>query len=238
MIAFSCAGCGKAFRVADTLEGRKSRCKRCGTFMRIPPPQMVKPRRPKTSKHVGWEPWLSLGIGTVLTGLALYVPLIAMVAWCLATVIHELGHTATSWLFGSPAIPAFDLKYGGGITRGLARQPILVAAVYGVMAYLTYQARGDRKALIKWLVLISLYSVAMATVLHTILTSAMGHGGELVFAGIFLYRALSGCQVLRRGERPLYAFLGLFMLLINIRLAWGLITMLRPATCTMTPTAA
>jgi hypothetical protein len=225
MIAFSCEGCGKAFRVADTLEGRKSRCKRCGAVTRIPPPPLtIKPRRPKTSGPVAWEPWFSLGVGAVLTSVALYVPLIAMVAWCLATVIHELGHTATSWLFGIPAIPAFDLQYGGGITRGVGHQPLLVAAVYGGFAYLTYQSRQDWKAVISWLALIALYSVAITTVLRSVLISAMGHGGELLFSGIFLYRALSGSQVLRREERPLYAFLGLFMLLVNIRLAWGLIT--------------
>ncbi len=52
----------------------------------------------------------------------------------------------------------------------------------------------------------------------------MGHGAELLVAGIFLYRALSGSQVLRREERPLYACLGLCMLFGCSRSAFELMT--------------
>jgi hypothetical protein len=194
--------------------------------MRIPPvsPTPVEPRKRVTHKPITWEPWLSLGIGAGLTALYQSVPLIDMVVGCLATVIHELGHTATAWLFCNPTVPAFDLKYGGGIARGLGRQPVLVAAAYAGFAYFTFQARGDWKKVILWLSFLSLYTLAMATVLHGILISFMGQGGELVFSGIFIYRALSGSQVLRREERPLYAFLGMAMLLGNTKLAWGLMT--------------
>src|ERR1700679_1014249 len=114
MIEFRCKGCGRALSVADTLAGRRSRCKRCGAVMRIPPvpPTPVEPRKRGTRKPIAWEPWLSLGIGVGLTALYQSVPLLDMVVGCLATVIHELGHTAAAWLFCNPTVPAFDLKYG------------------------------------------------------------------------------------------------------------------------------
>jgi hypothetical protein len=222
MIAFSCEGCGKAFEVDVELAGRKSRCKRCRTVMNIPAFVPAAPREVK--RAFDWGVVVSLGLGLGLTMIAFAVPLIAMVAYCLATVIHELGHTATSWLFGSPSVPAFDLKYGGGFTRGLDRQPILVVAIYAVFGYFLLRAWPDKRKLIIWTVIILVYSVATATPLHRILILAMGHGAELLFSGIFLYRALTCSQVLRKEERPLYAFLGLLMLFINARSSFGLAT--------------
>ena len=224
MIAFSCDGCGKAFRVADTLEGRKSRCKDCGTAMRIPPPALtVEPLRPKTRRPVSIEPWLSLGIGAVLTCVALYVPFIAIVAWCLATVIHELGHTVTSWLFGIPAIPAFDLKHGGGITRGLGRTAAvrrcgLLHLRLRDISVETELESGDHVAGPH---LPLQFGDGDRAAQH--LDFGDGPRRRAAVRWHIVYRALSGSQVLRREERPLYAFLGLFMLFINTRLAWGLI---------------
>ena len=46
----------------------------------------------------------------------------------------------------------------------------------------------------------------------------------MLIAGIFLYRALSGNQILRNEERPLYAFLGLYILMADGRFAYQLIS--------------
>ena len=51
----------------------------------------------------------------------------------------------------------------------------------------------------------------------------MGHGSELVFAGVFLYRAISGSSIKLAAERPLYAMVGSFIVLSDMRFAWGLI---------------
>lgn len=50
----------------------------------------------------------------------------------------------------------------------------------------------------------------------------MGHGGELVFGALFLYRGLTawGCKI--PAERPLYAFLGLYILFHDLGFAWSL----------------
>ena len=186
-----------------------------------PAPKQKKKRK---KRSIDREFWVSLGVGSALALVALNVPLIGMVIGCLATIIHELGHTATSWLFGYPAVPAFDLVYGGGISRSIDRQPALLVGVYAIFAYLLSLARGDLPKLVMGAVAIVLYSVAAFTPLHGLLGAAMGHGAELLVAGIFLYRALSGSQVLRREERPLYACLGLCLLFGCSRSAFELVT--------------
>jgi hypothetical protein len=133
MIEFSCPGCGKSFQVDERLAGRRSRCKRCGKVTRIPaaplPFMLASQRRaaaPEISKRrttrvrqpraIGRDAWTSLAIGSGLAAVALAVPMIGFVPDVLITVIHELGHVATAWLFGSPALPSFDLTYGGGVS--------------------------------------------------------------------------------------------------------------------------
>jgi hypothetical protein len=254
MMEFHCAGCGQSFRADENLAGRRSRCKRCGTVTTIPfpmppaaaadpnlpplptlgprsvvaPAQEATPPRPRRTRRkprsIDRDAWISLAIGAGLAAVALAVPLIGFVIGVLITVIHELGHTATAWLFGSPAIPSFDLSYGGGVSHIVNRQPILIVVIYGVFAYLLFRARDDRPALITMLVAVGVYSVVAFSPLRELLILAMGHGTELLIAGVFLYRALSGSQILRSQERPLYAFLGLYIILADARFAYDLMT--------------
>ena len=197
----------------------------------------VAPQRPTKSKGKGkgkkkvrgWggvarDAWVALGVGLGLAVVALAVPLIGFVIHVLVVVIHELGHAATAWLLASPALPAFDLAYGGGVSLILDRQPLLILAAYAALAYFLIRARDDRPALVGWLVAAAGYTLAMFTPLRGLLITGMGHGSELLFAGIFLYRALSGRQVLRAEERPLYAALGLFILMADAQFAMGLMT--------------
>ena len=156
--------------------------------------------------------------------MALVVPPIEFMLSVLITVIHELGHTATAWVLGSPAVPHFDLTYGGGLSTRLGRQPLLVAVGCGWFVFALWRARSDRPELIRWAILAAVYGVAVFSPLRDPLISAMGHGSELLFAGIFLYRALSNNQILRSEERPLYAALGLFILAFDARFALNLIT--------------
>ena len=69
-----------------------------------------------------------------------------------------------------------------------------------------------------------LYALSAFTPIHEVLNLFMGHGTELIIAGIFLYRGLSGFAVVHAVERPLYAFLGFFVLFSDLRFAWRLLT--------------
>jgi hypothetical protein len=164
-----------------------------------------------------------MAIGCGLACFALLTPLVGMVPNALITVIHELGHVATAWLFGSPAVPSFDLAYGGGVWYSLARQPVLILLVYAAFAALAFHERDNRPAVFTVVGIVILYSAMVFSPIPNLLITAMGHGAELFFAGIFLYRALSGSQVLRGEERPLYAFLGLYIVLLDARFAFRLI---------------
>ncbi len=245
MIEFTCAGCGTSFRADDDLAGRRSRCKRCGAVTTVPvpaipvlpaaprpapptaalppdPPPRRAPRKRKPKK-IDRDAWIAMGIGAGLAAVALAVPLVGFVIDVLRTVIHELGHTAAAWVLGSPAVPSFDLTFGGGVSHILDRQPLLIAAVYGAFAFLALRARDDRKTLAVMLIAVALYSVAVFTPTRDLLITAMGHGAELIIAGVFLYRALSGSQILRSQERPLYAFLGAYIVLADAWFAYNLI---------------
>jgi hypothetical protein len=66
------------------------------------------------------------------------------------------------------------------------------------------------------------YVLVAVTRVHELLQIAAGHGAELVVAGWFLYRALAGTGLRVEAERPAYAFSACFILLGDVRFAWGL----------------
>jgi hypothetical protein len=229
MLVFSCPRCGKSFQVDERLAGGRARCTQCETVTRLPlpaetaPPVVLRPvasaaqptpappraARKRKRKTIDRSAATSLAIGLGLACLAPFIPPISFALHVLITVIHELGHTATSWLLGSPALPSFDLTYGGGVSYSMVRQPILVLLIYAGFTVAAIRARNNRATLLALLAVIILYSVVCFSPFRDLLGSAMGHGAELLVAGIFLYRASSGSQILRGHERPLYAFLGL-----------------------------
>ena len=240
MIEFRCKGCAKLFQVDDSLAGRRSRCKQCGELATIPTPADIplletspeapvaevrrpRPRPPRKRAASHRDAWISFAIGFALALIALVIRLSGFVADVLMTVIHELGHVATAWILGSPALPSFDLTYGGGVSYTFGRQPILVFLVYAALAFLAYRMRDARTVLAIMAAIVGLYSVAVFSPLRDVLITAMGHGTELLLAGVFLYRAFSGSQILRSQERPLYAFLGLYIILADARFACRLI---------------
>jgi len=240
-IAFNRTHCGKSFEVNESLAGRRSRCKQCGTVGRIPSrtevavpvlerrvlpaPEASRPRKRRKRQRPEYdrETWSSLAIGASLAAFALAVPQVGRIPGVLITVIHEAGHTATAWLMGSPAVPSFDLSYGGGVSYRLARQPVLIVLIYAALVALAYRNRDDRPIVLAVLAGIVLYTAVVFSPLRSLLIIAMGHGAELILAGVFLYRALSGRQILRSAERPLYAFLGLYIIMARARFAYLLI---------------
>ncbi len=168
--------------------------------------------------------WQAIAIGAALTVVAFSIPLLTFLLSPLKTIVHELGHAATSWIFGYPAIPSLDFIYGGGITHQIGgRLPFIVGLVYAGFGYLFY--RYWHHVTVSRIVLVAAiaYSLCFVIPLHELLILAMGHGSELVFAGIFLYRARSGYACCNAAEQPLYGLLGLYLVVYNIRLTWGLL---------------
>ncbi|MBW4551464.1 MAG: hypothetical protein KME35_10190 [Aphanocapsa sp. GSE-SYN-MK-11-07L] len=141
----------------------------------------------------------------------------------LVTVVHELGHTACAWFFGYPAIPAFDFMFGGGVTMHGDRHLIIVWLIYLGFGGLAYFYRRNRLTSRFLLGLIITYTIFAFTAIHNMLFVIMGHGFELLFAGIFLYRGLSGFGCRHSIEQPLYGMVGFFIVFYDLRFSWRLI---------------
>jgi hypothetical protein len=166
---------------------------------------------------------------TMLTGAILAAgvtafPFPRFVFGYMGTLLHEFGHTVAAWMFGYPAIPAFNFQHGGGVTSIEERQWPLMLLLLGGLGWLLWRYRLHRPAWPLLAIPSALYVALALTRVHEIVITFMGHGMELTIAGVFLYRALSGSAVKVAIERPLYAFLGLFLILGEMRFAWGLTT--------------
>jgi len=168
--------------------------------------------------------WLVLAVGLGLAALCLAVPMLRWVLSYLTILIHEFGHAVVGWLFGYPSLPAFDFTYGGGLTSHQSRSMLLLGLVYVVLVGLLPAYRRNRTTLIVLLVGLGLFALLAHTDGHQVLILFMGHGAELLLAGVFLYRALSGSAVVHAAERPLYAACGFFIVLSDTRFGYRLWT--------------
>jgi len=174
------------------------------------------------------DPWdvearRALAWGFGLAVLVSVVPFLRFVLSYLTILVHELGHTACSWLFGYPALPAFDFVYGGGFSVDFGRSTPLLVILTGLLALGLFGLRRWPRAFVAGLVVVALWVLAAVSPLHEALILAMGHGAEAVFAGIFLYRAATGSATQwPEVERPLYAMVGFFIIIQGAFFALGL----------------
>ena len=169
------------------------------------------------------------GLEALLAGtfLAVLVSLLRQVTFFLSyfiTLVHELGHAFAAWLFGYAAVPAFDFLYGGGVTMQLeSRFLLMVLAIWGSIGWLFWRCRRNAETM-RWLLAALVgYCLAYFTPLHEMLAVAMGHGFELLFAALFLYRGLSGEGCRYSIERPLYVMLAVFTVLQGMHFSWQLL---------------
>lgn len=170
------------------------------------------------------EAWRFLGLGAGLAALVLAVPFFRFALSYLGVLVHELGHSALSWLFGYPAIPALDFTYGGGVSLSFGRRPVLV--VFFVLALVLAVGAAWKHPRLRLVAgaVVGFWVLASLTAVHEVVILAMGHGAELLFAGLCLHRAITGDATEHRVERPLYAMVGWFLVLEGAWFAWGLMT--------------
>jgi len=142
----------------------------------------------------------------------------------LRTLVHEMGHAIFGWLFGFPSFPAFDVIWGGGVTLHTGRSTTLLILVYLGFAGLIWLYRKNRATMILLIAAGLIHTLFSFTSLHSILILFMGHGTELVIAGIFIYRSLTGRAVFHAFERPLYGIIGFFIVFADLALAYRLLT--------------
>jgi hypothetical protein len=169
------------------------------------------------------QPILAMLIGSALALWTLNSPFLYTLSNVMKTLVHELGHTFAGWGFGIPSVPAFDFTYGGGVTIHQDPSPVVLTLLYAALAYLLFLYRRKPRTLALLGALGVAHIASMVTGFDEPITIAMGHGFELLFAGIFFYRALSGFACVHGAERPLYGFLGFLITFDNMRFAYRLI---------------
>jgi hypothetical protein len=170
--------------------------------------------------HDGWRAW---GLGAALGAAAQLLFVGDYITWFLGALCHEMGHTAVAILTGSPSFPAIRLD-GHAATQIADRQLWLAILVLGVVGAWCVAARRDRALLtFRAACLIPLVIAALVPTAREVLILYAGQFGELLFAGIFLFRAYTGGFTDQPAERPLYAALGWIFVWENLVLAAGLI---------------
>jgi hypothetical protein len=184
-----------------------------------PPP----PPPPETLgiPHAGWRAaGLGLGMAAALT----FFPFLSFILSPLSTMVHEIGHTVVLWLFGYSAIPAFDFAHGGGVTMSdLERSSLIVWAWVAGALILAWWQREKPFVLAGLGALALVYFMMFNRTGETLAITLGGHGGEILFGALFLYRGLTGWGCKVEGERPLYAFLAFMILFSSIRLGVSLL---------------
>lgn len=167
------------------------------------------------------EPWTYLAIGLVTAPIFAATPILKFMGWFLAALVHEMGHAALAWFCGMPAMPAISLA-GEAAAVHTEQHPVLVALIalgLGVAAWRVFEGRA------RWVVL-GITAVAYPAIA---LTSAKdlahllaGHGAELLFATLCLWKTLDGGFTESRCERALYGTVGWYLLGKNAFMCFGL----------------
>jgi hypothetical protein len=169
------------------------------------------------------EDWIVLAVGLGIAAIVFAVPLLKHIFGTLTILVHEMGHMIFGWILGYPSVPAFDLMYGGGVTLHTDRSTALLIVIYSLLVFLVFYFRKNIGAVIFLLAILPVHFVLTFTRLNEVLILFMGHGTELLIAGIFFYRALSGAAVVHSVERPLYAAIAFFIVFSDLGFGYQLV---------------
>ncbi len=167
------------------------------------------------------EPWLYLALGLVTAPILARTPLLQYMAWFLAALVHEMGHAAFAWLCGMPAVPAISLGGEAAAVHGEPSLLLALALAAAIVATLWSQLAGRARA-IALALFACVYPAVAFTGARDVLHLLAGHGGELAFATLCLWKTLDGGFTDSRLERALYGTVGWTLLGQNIGLCWGL----------------
>jgi hypothetical protein len=150
------------------------------------------------------------------------LPWVRVVLYTLGILCHEMGHAAVAILTGHLAVPSFDLLHGGGVTTVFGRSWLVLSAIAAVTVHTALRLRDHPLVPKACAAGAALVGLLIVTGLDEPLWIEMGHGGQLVAGGIFLYRGLTGAAEVYPGERWLYAFVGWSLVLEVVALCWNL----------------
>lgn len=162
---------------------------------------------------------IALGLGIVFVGPDTIFPLPVMRAGfgLIDIMFHEIGHSLTAWLFGTPSIPSIFTLFGadqaGGLAYHFGRFWVLQIIVYAAMGYGLWRLynAGAMRAFGVAGIMAAIIVILSLTKYHESAIYFMGHGSAVIVGCFFLVRALLG--TVRNGiELFLNASIGTFML--------------------------
>jgi hypothetical protein len=209
-------------------------CPRCGIIfskatrsddLPVPRRPLVHDEERVEDGRIGPREWRILAFGLGAAIFLYWFPLTRYILSLIVTLFHELGHAIAGWLMGYPSIPAFDFVYGGGLTTHGPFSRSIAIAIAVIFAYLMYLFRENRKsiAIVGVIFAVWLFFITREWRRELVFASA-GHAGELILAGIFFYKALSGNGWrIPELERPLGAFVAFFVQIHTTLFAWRLL---------------
>ncbi len=174
--------------------------------------------------NIGRAGWVAAGAGLVLAILTQLVTILEILIGHFVVLVHEFGHAVFGWLFGYPSIPAFDFSYGGGVTSHQQQSLSITILFYAAATALAWAFRTNRLSLALIVGLTCVYSLLLFSPAHEGVILAMGHGAELGFAALFLYRAFTGRACHHAVERAAYAWIGFHIVIHDALFAHGLAT--------------
>jgi hypothetical protein len=206
-------------------------CGLCGELLRRPQRSVKPPARAEVVEEVPTEvprassgraelePWLYLGMGALTAPLFAWTPFVGFMGWFLASLVHEMGHAAFAWFCGMPAVPAIALDGHAAAMHG-EQSLFLVAMIALTLGVVAWRfLRGVPRAVALALIAVA-YPALVLSGAKEVLHLLAGHGGELAFATLALWKTLDGGFTRSRAERTLYGTVGWFLLGKNVRLCW------------------
>jgi hypothetical protein len=167
------------------------------------------------------EPWFYLGLGLVIAPIFAWTPLLQYMGWFLASLVHEMGHSAVAWFCGMPAFPAIALDGHAAAVHG-PQLLFLVALIAGGMASFLWKRLEGTRRIAALIALGILYPALAFTSARELAHLVAGHGGELAFATLCLWKALDGGFTESRAERLAYGVVGWYLAGKNLFLFGGL----------------
>lgn len=168
-----------------------------------------------------WQPWAYLGVGIVTAPVFGLTPILQYMGWFLASLVHEMGHAAVAWLCGMSAIPAISLA-GHAAAVHQEQSKFLVALLGLGLGWAGWKFLAGAWRWVALALVAIIYPAIAFTDAKELVHLAAGHGGELVFATLCLWKALDGGFTESRTERALYGTVGWYLLGRNLFLFVGL----------------
>jgi len=141
-------------------------------------------------------------------------------------LVYEIGHTVFSWMFGIPAMPIFDFKYGGGYSVPLTGHsiPAQIAVLCTAACGLYYQKDMINPVVMRVAIAFLIaFGLIGFTDFYEDVILFMGHGTTAILGGFMLARGMYGVFLTRREERWLNVFVGTFFILDQLKMCNALL---------------